>query len=51
MAKPRAEAARHFPLALQQSSDDTSESVAERRSRGGEEEDVCQNNVPPGCLI
>lgn len=46
-----AEAARHFPLALRRSSDDTSESMVERRSRGGEEEDACQNNVPPGRII
>ena len=51
MERPRAEAACHFPLALQRSSDDTSESMVERRSRGGVEEDVCQNNVPPGCII
>lgn len=43
--------ARHFPLAPQHSSDGTSESMLERRSSGGKEEDVCQNNVPPGCII
>lgn len=30
---------------------DTSGSMVEKRSRGGVEEDVCQNNVPPGCII
>lgn len=51
MERPQAEAARHFPLALQRSSDDTSKSMVERRSKGGVEEDVCQNNVPLGCII
>ena len=46
-----AEAERHFPLALQRSGDGTSESMVERRAKGGVGEDVCQNNVPPGCII
>lgn len=45
------EAERHLPSALQHSSDDISVSTAERRSRGGVEGDVCQNNAPPGCII
>lgn len=40
--KPRAEAARHFPLALQWSSNDTSEIMVERRSMGGVQEGACQ---------
>ena len=51
MERPWAETEHRFPLALQQRSDDTSESMVERRSRGGVEEDVCQNNVPPGSII
>ncbi len=51
METPQAQAACHFPLAPQRSSDDTSESTVERRSLGGEEEDACQNNVPPGRII
>lgn len=51
MDGPRAETARHFPLALQRSGVGTSESMLERRSSGGKEEDVCQNNVPPGCIM
>lgn len=51
MERPQAEVARHFPLALQWSSDDTSESRVERRSWEGVGGDVCQNNVPPGRII
>lgn len=51
MERLRAKAACHFPLAPRRSRDDTSENMVERKTRRGVKEDLCQNNVPPGCII
>lgn len=47
----QAEAACPFPSALQPCGDGSGECTLERRSCRDEEEDVCQNNVPPGSII
>lgn len=47
----QAEAGCHFPSALQPCGGGSGERTLERRSCRDEEEDVCQNNVPPGCII